>query len=66
MSIREQYGLETLINATGFPTIVGANVAAPEVIEAVREALAINVEIDELQRRACQVIARTTGRRRAA
>ncbi|MBI3697706.1 MAG: aminotransferase class V-fold PLP-dependent enzyme [Acidobacteria bacterium] len=61
MSIRERYGLEPLINATGFPTIVGANVAAPEVIEAVAEVLGINVEIDELQRRACQVIARTTG-----
>lgn len=60
-SIRERYGLEKLINATGYPTIVGANVCAPEVIEAAAEALAINVEIDELQRRACQVIARTTG-----
>ncbi len=61
MSIRERYGLEKLINATGYPTIVGANVCAPEVIEAVSEALAVNVEIDELQRRACGVIARTTG-----
>lgn len=60
-SIRERYKLERLINATGYPTIVGANVCAPEVIEAVAEALAINVEIDELQRRACEVIARTTG-----
>src|SRR5262249_50706550 len=61
MSIREKYGLEPLINATGFPTIVGANVAAPEVIAAVAEVLAMNVEIDELQRRACAVIARITG-----
>jgi len=61
MSIQDRYGLEALINAAGFPTIVGANVAAPEVIEAVRQALAVNVEIDELQRRACQVIAQTTG-----
>ncbi len=61
MSIRKKYQLEPLINATGFPTIVGANVAAPEVIEAVAEALAINLEIDELQRRACAVIARITG-----
>ena len=61
MSIREKYHLEALINATGFPTIIGANVAAPEVIEAVGEALAINVEIDELHRRACAVIARATG-----
>jgi D-glucosaminate-6-phosphate ammonia-lyase len=60
-SIRERYRLERLINATGYPTIVGANVCAPEVIEAVAEALAMNVEIDELQRRACEVIARTTG-----
>lgn len=61
MSILEKYGLEPLINATGYPTIVGANVAAGEIIEAVSEALAINVEIDELQRRASAVIARTTG-----
>ena len=61
MSIREKYELEPLINATGFPTIVGANVAAPEVIEAVAEALSMNVEIDELQRRACAVIADITG-----
>ena len=61
MSIRERWGLEVLINATGYPTIVGANVCAPEVIAAAAEAMAINVEIDELQRRACQVIARVTG-----
>lgn len=61
MSIRGKYQLEPLINATGFPTIVGANVAAPEVVKAVAEALAINVEIDELQKRACEVIARVTG-----
>lgn len=61
MTIRERYQIEPLINATGFPTIVGANVAAPEVIAAVAEVLAMNVEIDELQRRACGVIARTTG-----
>jgi len=61
VSIRERWSLEPLINATGYPTIVGANVCAPEVIEAVCEALAINVEIDELQRRASEVIARVTG-----
>ncbi len=61
MSIREKYGLEPLINATGFPTLVGANVAAPEVIAAVAETLAMNLEIDELQRRASAVIARITG-----
>jgi hypothetical protein len=33
----------------------------PEVIEAVSEALALNVEIDELQRAASRVIARVTG-----
>jgi D-glucosaminate-6-phosphate ammonia-lyase len=61
MSIQEKYGLTPLINATGFPTIVGANVCSPEVIEAVREALAIHVEVEELQRRACGLIARVTG-----
>jgi L-seryl-tRNA(Ser) seleniumtransferase len=61
VSIRARFGLEKLINATGYPTIVGANVCAPEVIDAVAEVLAVNVEIDELQRQACYVIARTTG-----
>jgi L-seryl-tRNA(Ser) seleniumtransferase len=60
-SIRERYGLEKLINATGYPTIVGANVCAPEVIEAVSEVLALNLEIDQLQRAASRVIVRVTG-----
>jgi L-seryl-tRNA(Ser) seleniumtransferase len=60
-SFRERYGLEKLINATGYPTIVGANVCAPDVIEAVSEVLAMNVEIDELQRAASRVIAQVTG-----
>jgi D-glucosaminate-6-phosphate ammonia-lyase len=61
VSIRERYGLDPLINATGHPTIVGANVCAPEVVAAVTEALSMNVELDELQRRASAVIARVTG-----
>ena len=61
MSIRERYGLDPLINATGYPTIVGANVCAPEVVAAAAEALSLNVELDELQRRASAVIARVTG-----
>jgi L-seryl-tRNA(Ser) seleniumtransferase len=61
MDICERYGLKRVLNAIGAPTIVGANVAAPEVAAAACEGLGVNVEIDELQRAACRVIARTTG-----
>ncbi|MBI1787052.1 MAG: hypothetical protein HYR60_05795 [Acidobacteria bacterium] len=61
MPFCERYQLRRVINAIGTPTIVGANVAAPEVIAAAAEALSLNVEIDELQRAACRVIARVTG-----
>jgi D-glucosaminate-6-phosphate ammonia-lyase len=58
---RPARGVRRVLNAIGAPTIVGANVAAPEVISVVDEVLRVNVEIDELQRAASRVIARWTG-----
>ena len=53
--------MKRIINAIGCPTIVGANIAAPEVIAAASDALSRNFEIDELQRAACHAIAAATG-----
>lgn len=61
MSFLEKYGVPRVINALGTSTITGANVSPPEVIEAAAELLRVNVEIDELQRAASQVIAKATG-----
>src|SRR5581483_9141594 len=61
MDICTKFGLTLVINAIGTPTIVGANVAAPEVASATAEALQLNFEIDTLQRAACRLIARITG-----
>jgi uncharacterized pyridoxal phosphate-dependent enzyme len=61
MAFLEKHAVRRVINAIGTPTIVGANIAAPEVVAAVAEALAANMEIDELQRAACRVIAQWTG-----
>ncbi|MGH9659698.1 MAG: aminotransferase class V-fold PLP-dependent enzyme [Bryobacteraceae bacterium] len=61
MSFLSRHGLARVLNAIGTPTIVGANVAAPEVIDAMSEILRVNVEIDALQRAASRAIARATG-----
>ncbi len=61
MNLLEKHGVKRVLNAIGTPTITGANVVAPEVIAAVSEALALNVEIDELQRAASRIIAAATG-----
>jgi L-seryl-tRNA(Ser) seleniumtransferase len=61
MNVMEKHGVKRVLNAIGTPTITGANVAAPEVIEAAAQALAMNVEIDELQRAASRAIAAATG-----
>jgi len=57
----EQHKIPRIVNALGTSTIIGANVAPPEVITAATEALATNCEIDELQRAACRAIAQATG-----
>jgi L-seryl-tRNA(Ser) seleniumtransferase len=61
MTFFERHKVQLVVNALGTSTIVGANVAPPEVIAAAAEALAANCEIDELQRAACRVIAQATG-----
>ena len=61
MTFFEQHKVRRIVNALGTSTIVGANVAPPEVIAAAAEALATNCEIDELQRAACRAIAQATG-----
>ena len=61
MTFFEQHKVQRIVNALGTSTIVGANVAPPEVIAAAAEALAANCEIDELQRAACRAIALATG-----
>lgn len=61
LDIARRWGFKRVLNAMGFPTILGANVASPEVREAVDQALRISVEIDELQAAACRVIASATG-----
>ena len=58
---REKLGLRRIINAAGNMTSLGASIAKPEVIAAVAEILPHFVEIDDLQRRASQTIARATG-----
>ena len=57
MTFFERHKVRLIVNAIGTSTIVGANVAPPEVISAAAEALAANCEIDELQRAACCAIA---------
>jgi len=61
MTFLEQHEVPRVVNTLGTSTIVGANVAAPEVIAAAAEALAASYEIDELQRAACRAIAKATG-----
>jgi uncharacterized pyridoxal phosphate-dependent enzyme len=61
MTFFERHKVQRVVNALGTSTIVGANVASPEVIAAAVEALGASCEIDELQRAACRAIAEATG-----
>ena len=61
MTFFERHKVQRVVNALGTSTIVGANVAPPEVIAAAAEALGASCEIDELQRAACRAIAEATG-----
>ena len=58
---RNKLGVRRVINVTGNMTSLGASIAKPEVIEAVADILPHFVEIDDLQRRASQAIAKATG-----
>ena len=56
--IRTRLGVRPIINVSGTMTALGASIVAPEAIEAVAAVLSQFVELDDLQRRASQVIAR--------
>ena len=60
-TIRERLGLRPIINVSGTMTALGASIALESVAQAMTEVLPEFVEIDDLQRRACAVIARLTG-----
>lgn len=59
--IRERLGLRPVINAAGTMTALGASIILPEAVEAMAEIAGEWVEIDDLQRRASEVIAQATG-----
>jgi L-seryl-tRNA(Ser) seleniumtransferase len=61
MSIYDELGLRTVINASGTLTRLGGSRMAPEVLAAMAEAAAAFVPIDDLQARAGDVLAEITG-----
>lgn len=61
MNVVEHFGLREVINVTGTMTAIGASSVAPEVVAAIADVLPRFVDIDHLQARASEVIARVTG-----
>jgi L-seryl-tRNA(Ser) seleniumtransferase len=61
MGVYDKLGVRTVINASGSLTRLGGTRMEPEVLEAMAEAAASFVRIDELQGRAGEVIAEVTG-----
>lgn len=59
--IYERLGLTPIINARSTYTTLGGSLMAPEVLDAMREAAAEFIPLDELQDKASEVIARVTG-----
>ena len=59
-SFGDRFGVRQIINAMGTSTIVGASPAVAEAIAAAGDALALNFEIDELQRAASRWISQAT------
>ncbi len=59
--IRQRLGLRPVINVSGTMTALGASIVVPQAIRAVSEILPQFVEIHDVQRKACAVIARLTG-----
>jgi L-seryl-tRNA(Ser) seleniumtransferase len=59
--IRPQLGLRRVINVSGTMTSLGASIVVPEAVTAVAGILTEFVEINELHRRASQVITDATG-----
>lgn len=60
-SVYERLGVPTLINATGPATRLSGSLLPAEVTEAMQEASQYCVDMTELQARASQIIAETTG-----
>ena len=60
-TIRERLGLRPVVNVSGTMTSLGASIIVPEAIRAMAEIGPQWVEMDDLQRRASDVIARLTG-----
>jgi D-glucosaminate-6-phosphate ammonia-lyase len=61
MSVVDRFGLREVINVTGTMTAIGACSVATEVVEAIADVLPRFVDMDQLQGRASEVIARVTG-----
>ncbi|MSS72712.1 MAG: aminotransferase class V-fold PLP-dependent enzyme [Candidatus Latescibacteria bacterium] len=61
MDLHEKYRLTRVINACGKMTHLAGAAVLPEIVEAVNAALPYFFDLDELQERAGEVIARATG-----
>ncbi len=61
MDVYEKLGVRKVINGSGTLTSLGGNTLDPEVTQAMREAALSFVFMDELQRKAGEVIAGITG-----
>ncbi|MCX8171458.1 MAG: aminotransferase class V-fold PLP-dependent enzyme [Candidatus Bathyarchaeota archaeon] len=61
MSIYDELGVKRVINAIGTVTFLGGSVILPEAVKAMSEAAKAFVNIDELQKRAGEIIAEITG-----
>ena len=61
MGVYDELGVRTVINASGSLTRLGGTRMEPEVLDAMAEAAASFVRIDELQARAGEIIADVTG-----
>ncbi|MEM3479456.1 MAG: aminotransferase class V-fold PLP-dependent enzyme [Candidatus Bathyarchaeia archaeon] len=61
MSIYDELGVKRVINAMGTYTFLGGSVILPEAIKAMSEAAKAFVNMDELQKRAGEIIAEITG-----
>lgn len=61
LNFYEEYGTRKVINATGTMTSLGGSCVSNDVIEEISSVLSKWVEIDSLQKKASQIIAKVTG-----
>lgn len=61
MNVVRRFGLREVVNVTGTMTAIGACSTAPEVVDAIADVLPRFIDIDHLQARASEVIARVAG-----